>query len=134
MKKRSLLDSFAILAWIQNEKGAQKVEDLLYRAQDGREHVLLNIINLGEIYYRCARIRDLSFAKDILEKMKLLPIKIYPCPNDLVLAAAEIKAQYPMGYADAFVVATAIRENARVVTGDPEFKTLAHLIEIDWLS
>ena len=34
MKKKSLLDSFAILAWIQDEKGAQQVEDLLYLAQD----------------------------------------------------------------------------------------------------
>jgi ribonuclease VapC len=102
-----LLDPFAVLAWIQDEKGAQDVEDLLYRAQDGKEQVLLNIINLGEIYYRCARSHDPSFAKDILEKMKLLPIKIYPCPNDLVLTASEIKAEYPIAYADAFVVATA---------------------------
>ena len=129
-----MLDSFAVLAWIQDEKGAQDVEDLLYRAEDGKEQVLLNIINLGEIYYRCARIHEPSFAKDILEKMKLLPIKIYPCPNDLVLAASEIKAEYPIAYADAFVVATAIREDARVITGDPEFKTVAHLIDIDWLS
>ena len=54
--------------------------------------------------------------------------------GDLVLAAAEIKAKYPIAYADAFIVATAIRESARVITGDPEFKTVAHLIEIDWLS
>ncbi|HID30367.1 MAG TPA: type II toxin-antitoxin system VapC family toxin [Desulfobacterales bacterium] len=134
MKKRSLLDSFAVLAWIQDEKGAQTVEDLLYRAQEGKEQVLLNIINLGEIYYRCARTQDSSFAKDILGKIKLLPIKIYPCPNDLVLAASEIKAEYPIAYADAFVVATAMRETARVITGDPEFKTVAHLIEVDWLS
>jgi predicted nucleic acid-binding protein len=133
VKKRSLLDSFAVLAWIQDEKGAQVVEDILYRAQNGKEQVLLNIINLGEIYYRCARIQDSSFARDILDKMKLLPVKIYPCPDDLVLAAAEIKAEYPIAYADAFVVATAIRENARVITADPEFKRVEHLIEIDWL-
>ena len=134
MKKRSLLDSFAVLAWIQNENGAQTVEDLLYRAQEGKEQIFLNVINLGEIYYRCARIQDSSFAKDILEKMKLLPIKIYPCPNDLVLAASEIKAEYPIAYADAFVVATAMRETARVITGDLQFKTVAHLVEVDWLS
>lgn len=133
-KKKSLLDSFAVLAWIQDETGAQLVEDLLYDSQDGRAQVILNMINLGEVYYRCAHLQGLSFAKEILEKIKLLPITIYPCPNDLVIEASEIKAEYPIAYADAFIVATAIRENARIVTGDPEFKKVDHLIKVDWLS
>ena len=132
--KKSLLDSFAVLAWIQDEKGAQLVEDLLYRAQDAREQVILNIINLGEVYYCCARLQDLSYAQEILEKINLLPITIYPCPNDLVLEASEIKAKYPLAYADAFIVATAIRENAHIVTGNPDFKIIEHLMEIDWLT
>jgi len=134
MMKRLLLDSFAVLAWIQDEPGAQIVEDLLYRAQDEGEQVLLNIINLGEVYYCCARVQDISFARDIVEKIRLLPVTIYPCSNDLVLEAAAFKAQYPISYADAFIVATAIRENACIVTGDPDFKKLDHLIKIEWLT
>jgi len=109
------------------------VEDLLYRAQGGNEQVILNIINLGEIFYRCARVQDISFARGILEKIGLLPIRIYSCPDDLVLAAAEIKAGYPMAYADAFIVATALRENATIITGDAEFKQVEHLVKINWL-
>lgn len=134
MKRKLLLDSSAVLAWIQDEKGAQIIEDLLYQAQEHKEKVILNIISLGEIYYRCARVQDLSFAKDIFEKIKLLPIRIYPCPNDLVLEASEIKAEYPIPYADAFAVATALRENARIITGDPDFRKVEDLIEILWLS
>lgn len=133
MKKKSLLDSFAVLAWIQDEKGAQQVEDLLYLAQDHKEEVLLNIINLGEVFYRCARVRDIPFARDILEKLRLLPIKICPCPNDLVLEASEIKAKYPIAYADAFAAATALREKAKIVTGDPDFRLLDPIVEIEWL-
>ena len=132
--RKSLLDSFAVLAWIQDEKGAQLVEDLLYGAQEHKEQVILNIINLGEVYYRCARAQDMPFARDILEKIKLLPIKIYPCPNELVLEASEIKAEYPIAYADAFIVATALREDACIVTGDPDFKKVEHLVEIQWLA
>jgi len=133
VKKKTLLDSFAILAWIQDEKGAQYVEELLYKAQEEKEYLILHIINLGEIYYRCARTQDLSFAKDVLEKIQLLPITIYPCPNDLVLEASEIKTTYPLALADAFIVATALREKARIVTGDPEFKRIKDLVEIHWL-
>jgi len=133
-KKKSLLDSFAVLAWIQDEEGSQFVEDLLYRAQKQQEEVLLNIVNLGEVFYRSARVQDISFARDILEKLKLLPIRIYPCPNEFILEAAEIKAQYPIAYADAFIVATALREKARIITGDPDFKKVEHLVSIEWLS
>lgn len=134
MKKRSLLDSYAVLAWIQDEDGAQFVEDLLYRGRENKEDIILNIINLGEIFYRCARVQDVPYAKGIIENIRLLPIKIYPCPNELVLEAAVFKSQYPIAYADAFALATAVRENARIVTGDPEFKSVKHLVNIEWLA
>ncbi len=134
MKKKYILDSYAILAWIQEEKGVQFVEDLLYSARENKIELFLNIINLGEIFYRCARILGIPPAQSILDNIRLLPLKIIPCPNDLVLEAAEIKAQYPIAYADAFVLASAIRENALIITGDPEFKEVEHLVEIHWLT
>jgi predicted nucleic acid-binding protein len=134
VRKRYLLDSYAVLAWIQDEKGAQFVEDLLYRAQDFQEEAVINIINLGEVYYHCARIMDASSAQNMLQNIELLPVKILPCPNDLVLEAAEIKAKHAIAYADAFAVASAIREDACVITGDPEFKSVEHFVEIHWLS
>ena len=51
-----------------------------------------------------------------------------------MLEAAKVKAQFPLSYADAFVVATAQRSQAIVVTGDPEFRAVSHLIEVLWLS
>jgi predicted nucleic acid-binding protein len=134
VKKKYLLDSYAVLAWIQDENGAQFVEDLLYRARGNKAEVLLNIINLGEIFYRCARVVDIQSAHNLLENIRLLPIRIMPCPNDLVLEAAEIKSRYPIAYADAFALASALREDACIVTGDPEFKEVEHLAKIHWLS
>ena len=133
MKKKYLLDSYAVLAWIQDENGAQFVEDLLYRARGHEDDVFLNIINLGEIFYRCARVLDIQSARNLLENIRLLPIRIIPCPNDLVLEAAEIKGQYSVAYADAFALASALREKACIVTGDPEFKGVEHLTDIHWL-
>ncbi len=60
-------------------------------------------------------------------------MQLYPCDQELALEAAKIKADFPMAYADAFAVATAVRENATVVTGDPEFAMVEHLVKIDWL-
>jgi predicted nucleic acid-binding protein len=133
VKKKYILDSYAVLAWIQEEKGAQFVDDLLYSARENKDDLFLNIINLGEIFYRCARIMGLKPAQNLLDNIKLLPVRILPCPNDLVFEASEFKAQYPIAYADAFVLASAIRESACIITGDPEFREVEHLVEIHWL-
>ena len=133
MKKKYLLDSYAVLAWIQDEKGAQFIEDLLYRARENIDEAVLNIINLGEIYYRCAKVMGVKPAQNLLDNIRLLPIKILPCPNDLVLEAAEFKAKFPIAYADAFALATAVREKACIITGDPEFKDVEHIVKIHWL-
>ena len=133
MRKRGLLDSFAILAWVQNEPGADRIEALLTQAQRRKTFLLLNVINLGEVYYRLARQHGHPLAQEVIWQLEALPIQFYPCDQDLALEAAKIKADYPMAYADAFAVATALRENAVVVTGDPEFRQVEHLVTIDWL-
>lgn len=128
-----MLDSFAVLAWVQNEPGADRIEALLTRAQRRKTPLLLNVINLGEIYYRLARQQGHSFAQEIIRQIEILPLQLYPCDQVLVLEAAKVKADYSMAYADAFAVATALRENAVVVTGDPEFRQVEHLVTIEWL-
>ena len=90
---------------------------------------------LRETYYILAKERGLEIADYFLQNiLGALPIK--PLSNSFseVIEAAKIKAQYPISYADALVVATALRERIPVLTGDPEFEKVKHLIEIEWLS
>jgi len=133
MKRKRLLDSFAVLAWMQDEAGADKVEGLLLQAQREQVPLLLTVINLGEVYYRIARQHGHPFAQGVIRQLKALPVELCPCDEDLALRAARIKADFPMAYADAIAVAAAQREEATVVTGDPEFKKVEHLVPIEWL-
>ena len=133
MRKRRLLDSFSVLAWMQDEAGADKVEGLLLQALREQAPLLLTVINLGEIYYRVARQHGHPFAQEVIRQLKALPVELFPCDEDLALRAARIKADFPMAYADAVAVAAAQREEATVVTGDPEFKKVEHLVPIEWL-
>lgn len=50
-----------------------------------------------------------------------------------VLAAAHIKANYAVSYADAFAIALAQELKATVVTGDPEFGGVEKMVDILWL-
>ena len=58
---------------------------------------------------------------------------ILPIPNTLIFQAAEYKAQYPLSYADCFALSSAIEHKAVLVTGDPEFKKVEHLVKVFWL-
>ena len=71
---------------------------------------------------------------DALHLLEQLPIELYPIDQALVRAAAEIKSEHTLSYADAFCVATAQRFDAVVLTNDPEFESVESLIKVRWLT
>jgi ribonuclease VapC len=131
VKQKSLIDSFALLAYLKQENNYQKVEDLLSSKET---HLLMNDINIGETFYILARERGLDKAEYFINAiLPNLPITKIGNTITEVIDAAKIKAQYPISYADCFVVATAIRERATIITGDPDFKRVEKIVTIDWL-
>jgi PIN domain. len=93
----------------------------------------MSLINFGEIAYIAERERGTQQAKAILQDIRWLPILLGGVNEQRVLAAAYIKAHYPLSYDDAFAVALAQELDATVVTGDPEFKTVESLVPVLWL-
>ena len=93
----------------------------------------MNEMNVGEVSYIIAKGRSFEHAEEFLRRFETLPIR--PLSNALhdVLDAAKLQAQFPISYADAFVVATAQRARAVAVTGDPELRAVSQLIELMWL-
>ena len=128
-----LFDSYALLAFFQNERGAQTVLEFLKETKKNSIEPLICVINLGEILYLTKRRFGNSKKIEILGRIHQLSFNIIPATNDLVFEAAEIKADYPISYADSFVVACAIDQSAEIVTGDPDFKRVAHLVKIHWI-
>lgn len=131
-KRRSLLDSSALLAFLTNEPGVEKVKNLL-RAARKSQPLLMNEINVGEVYYVLAKSRSTEHAERFLHTLATLPIESVGNSFADVMEAAKIKALFPISYGDAFVVASAMRFKAVVVTADREFEAVSHLVKIDWL-
>lgn len=129
-----IVDSFAILALLGGEAGAQRVQDLLDQAKNDLIVVKMSAINLGEVLYITERERSLSKAQAVLAIVDQLPLEILDATHERILAAAHIKANYPVAYADAFAIGAAQEFQAIAVTGDPEFKSVADLIQIEWLT
>ena len=125
-----ILDSFALLAYLQGEAGMARVQQSLEESQKNRSRVAMCIINLGEVLYITEREQGLVKA---LSAIQQLPIEILPADDQTVFAAAHIKANHVLSYADAFAVACAKRLNGTVFTGDKEFAAVESLISIEWL-
>lgn len=89
---------------------------------------------MGEVYYKTIRSVGAVRAKEFLENFFRLPIQVILPDSALIWEASEIKAAYPISYADCFAAATALRFEASVLTGDPEFKKIASLVSVEWLS
>ncbi len=133
MNRKRVLDSYAILAFLKQEPHFETVRDLLKKSSKGHEALLMNQINAGEVYYQIAK-QDFTGDMDRFWNQFLqLPVLFVVNDFDLVLGAAKLKARFPIAYADAFAVATAIKEGASIVTGDPDFKHVESLVKIEWL-
>ena len=62
-----------------------------------------------------------------------MPVEVLPADEQTVFAAAHIKANHPISYADAFVIVAAQQLDGVVMTGDPEFHDVTELAKIEWL-
>lgn len=51
MNQKRLIDSFALLAYLNKETGFEKVREALAEAQESGRFLLMNEINVGETYY-----------------------------------------------------------------------------------
>lgn len=128
-----VLDSFALLAFLENETGSQRVQDLFGLAKNDTISLSLSIINLGEVLYITERERGLPVAQKVLALIEELPIVIKDVTRDMVFSAAHLKASYAISYADSFAAALTIQQKGTLVTGDPEFKLLEKELMIEWL-
>lgn len=86
-------------------------------------------INVGEAHYLETRRRDEQGARTAIEALR--PALHLEAPDEaMVIAAARLKADHPISYADCFAVATAQRHRAPLLTGDPELVALPEEVEV----
>jgi ribonuclease VapC len=128
-----VLDSFALLAYLRDEPGAESVLALLEKA--GRKDVplLMTEVNYAEVKYIILRKDGQEAWREVASSLGSLPIEFVPATRDLADLAAEFKASHRLSLADAFAAALAKEKKSELITGDPEFKPLEKEIEILWL-
>ena len=133
MPKQVVFDSFALMSFFQNEKGADTVREMILDSVDGKIEISICTVNLGEVWYAVARKISIERADTLLNEIQNMPIEIVDADWELTRRAAEYKMNGKISYADCFAAALSKIRKAELVTGDDEFKKLQAEIKIKWL-
>lgn len=133
--ERLVLDSYAILAFLEGEPAGQRVADVLAHGEPW-----MTLVSLGEVVYIVERSRGRVAADDVYANLLAedrpdgVPVRWLPVDAGLVRRAASLRAAGGLSYADCFAAAAADIIRCPVLTGDPEFVAAERAgIDVRWL-
>jgi predicted nucleic acid-binding protein len=119
MNTSYVLDACAVIAFLSNETGADKTEDLFYRAKRGEISLFMHNINVLEVYYGVRRVYGESFAAFRLTNIQRLPIIfLHEIGGISFIEAGRLKSCYRISLADAILLTEASIRGAFAVTSD----------------
>lgn len=130
-----VIDSWPVLEWLrEREPAASRFRDFTDEADASGAELLMTWINVGEVFYKSVHYFGEASATHF-QNLLAEQITFIDVDREMVQHAALLKGRYPIAYADCFAAALAIRHNASVVTGHPDFLRLesAGLLNLVWL-
>jgi predicted nucleic acid-binding protein len=131
--KSSVLDSYAVLAFLFQESGYEIVVALFEKAAESDKTLLIAAPNWAEVRYMIERKLGIAQWREARAKLLGLPIEIISVDQELAEVAGEIKANKKMSSADCFAAALAKQQKAEIYTGDPDFRAVESDLKIIWL-
>lgn len=131
--KAIVLDSWAVIAYLEDEDAAAKVADLIADAHEEQISLLMTVVNAGEVWYIVARQTSAADADASIKQLRDLGIEFVDADWGLAKDAGYFKSKNKMSFADGFAAALAKQRKAHLATGDPEFRQIEKEIAISWL-
>ncbi|CAN5476151.1 type II toxin-antitoxin system VapC family toxin [soil metagenome] len=115
----AVLDAWALVALLRDEPAAGRVRSTV---ESGG---LVSWMNLGEVL--CLEAAHVGTEPALAAVESLAAALVAEEPDaELIVDAAQIKAEHRFSYADAFAAATSIRHRLPLMTGDPDLTGLNH--------
>ena len=100
-----VLDSYALMAFFEDEPGADLVRGLIHKSVESDTSLLMSIVNLGEVWYSIARNNSPEIADQYIHEIKGMGIEIVDVDWNLTRQAAVFKSGGNISYADCFAAA-----------------------------
>ena len=118
MNNYFVLDACALLAVARNEDGANVVVEAYRKADNDEVALLINRVNLLEIYYDFYRYKGKEYANDFVKKVKQSIVQIREFDEAIFEEAGRLKASYKISLADSIALAQALVTGGGLLTAD----------------
>jgi predicted nucleic acid-binding protein len=134
MNKTYVLDANALITLLTGEPGAGRIGQLVREADRLRTPLLVSVANWGEVFYLSWQRYGEQSAREALDDLSRLPIRVVPLDLPQALRAGEIKALHKIPYVDCLAAALAVLQQATLVTSDHDFDKLGRHFPILWVT
>jgi predicted nucleic acid-binding protein len=118
MSKVYVLDACALIALLNHENGAGKVVFAYKKAEKGEAKIIMNRINLFEVYYGFYRDKGEKYAENVMENVARSSVTINEFDKEIFTVAGRLKASYKFSLADSIVLAQALVTGVELLTAD----------------
>ena len=134
MSKTFVLDASAVLDFVEDGVGAERVEQLIKDARQSSNPLRMSVLNWGEVFYHSWQRRGEESARRTMDELSRLMIELVPVNLSHSLKAGELKALHKIPYVDCVAAALAVLHQATLVTSDRDFEKLGHHFPILWIA
>ena len=123
--KPYILDTSALLTYIEDEDGSDEVEKLLVKAENGEVEIYIAFISITEVFYITLQEKDETEAMQRIKLIQSLAVKFVESYEDLNLAAGRFKSTNRISLADSYIAALCHEYEGTLVHKDPEFEKMS---------
>jgi predicted nucleic acid-binding protein len=134
MSKTYVLDASAVLTFVEDGPGAERMQQLLMDARSSNTALLMSVLNWGEVFYHSWQQRGEESARGLMSDLSQLPIELVSVDLSHVTKAGELKAVHKIPYVDCVAAALAVLNQAVLVTSDRDFEKLGRNFPILWIA
>jgi PIN domain nuclease of toxin-antitoxin system len=129
-----VLDSSAILRYLDDEAGAARVSEIIKSHLGGRCEAIIAAPHWGEVAGITCKIHGRQAMELVLSRLSAFGLQIVPADADRAVRAALVKLKRVIPYVDAFGIELTADSPDRVfVTADFDFKPASRDVTIEFL-
>jgi PIN domain nuclease of toxin-antitoxin system len=129
-----VLDSSAVLRYLDGEAGADRVAEIIKGHIGGRCQAMMSSLHWGEVAGRSCKMRGKQGMDLVLSRLSAFGIGVITVDGDRAVRAALFKLKRQIPYVDAFGIELTLSAPDRIfVTADFDFKPASRDVKIEFL-
>lgn len=129
-----VLDSSAILRYLDDEPGAARVAEILKWHLAGKCEAMISAVHWGEVAGITCKVHGEATMELVLSRLEALGVQVVAADSERAVTSALMKLKKNIPYVDAFgIELTASLADGVFITADFDFKAVGRDVKMEFL-